>query len=552
MVRNAINTLKTRKKLVAFALILVTIVIVAVSRTGGDAPAEEAAAQDIPVVELLSLGSLSQSSEPIVLLGEVRSVSEADLRTQKAGEVTRVNVTTGQFVGAGTLIAEIENSSERASVAQAEGAVAAAAAALAKARAGARAEDVSVLESQKVAAEEGLIESRDGARNAYKQAFTLAEDAILGKTDNFFRRPETLNPSFKPASPTYEQAVTLERERVALGSLLEEWSARANSMNEETNVEALLSSTQEDLTRIKRFVDDVGRFVSTQDTRLGLTQADIDVQEATVLAARTNIDSALSVITGARKTLTNAKSAAEVAALNVEKSQAGERPEDIAAAEASLAQAEASYRAAIATLEKSLIRTPISGTVSSLNITQGDFVNAFVSAAKVVNKNALEVEAFASVDIRKRISVGDSVAIAGEYDGIVVSADPGLDPVTKKARITIGVSDNAALTHGSFVEVLVTQDQEEIEESEVDLSEGIFVPIEAVKVLPRGHAVLVVNEEGILEAVEIEEGAIVGGSMRISNSLTPGMRIVADARGLKPGERVEVGGVPQLEETVTE
>ena len=207
-------------------------------------------------------------------------------------------------------------------------------------------------------------------------------------------------------------------------------------------------------------------------------------------------------------------------------------------AEANVTQARGALQSAYAALENTLLRTPIAGTVSTFNVARGDFVNALEIVAVVANVRALEIEAFVSDAARARIAVGQSVVIDGQYEGVVTSAAPGLDPTTKKARVTVGVGDNTALVNGAYVSMTFMADPVAMD-AVSDQSEFV-IPITAVKVLPRGLAVFTVTTEGMLEAQSITEGPIVGSKMIVREGLTADMAIVTDVRGLKEGDAVRI------------
>jgi hypothetical protein len=70
--------------------------------------------------------------------------------------------------------------------------------------------------------------------------------------------------------------------------------------------------------------------------------------------------------------------------------------------------------------------------------------------------------------------------------------------------------------------------------------DGISIPLRAIKVLPRGLAVFTVDDEGIVQAVPVVEGPIVGTRMLIRGDIDPDLRIITDARGVQEGVEVEV------------
>jgi len=252
--------------------------------------------------------------------------------------------------------------------------------------------------------------------------------------------------------------------------------------------------------------------------------------------ARTSVASARSSVSGARQALAQAESAAISTSFAESKSATGARPEDVAAAEAGVLQARGAVASAQAALERALIRSPISGTITSFSISRGDFVSTFESVAIVANPGALELEAYVTGDALSRVIVGMPAHMGGEKVGVVTAKDTGLDPATKKARVTVGISEDVDLVNGSFVTVVLEQDEENIENT---ASRDLMVPITAVKVLPRGFALFTVQDSKLV-ALPIDEGPIVGSMMLIETELPEDAAIVVDVRGLSEGDTVTV------------
>jgi multidrug efflux pump subunit AcrA (membrane-fusion protein) len=209
------------------------------------------------------------------------------------------------------------------------------------------------------------------------------------------------------------------------------------------------------------------------------------------------------------------------------------------AARAQLTQARGLLAGAQAALEFSLIRTPIAGTVTSFSIGQGDFVSPQQNIAVVANEGAQEIVVYVSEDVRATVAPGMKVLVDGVHEGIITAADPGLDPVTKRARITVGIPAGAKLTNGSFVEVAL-QTGEAPKKVAAPEKNGWYLPIAAIKVLPSGLALFTVSGEGTLEAVPITEGTIIADRMLVRDTLSPDLRIVTDVRGRLEGEKVTI------------
>lgn len=526
-----------KRSILVLAVFLAVVALFTLGEDVVEAPATETRT---PTVTLTSVAELSSTDEALILLGEVRSMSQAELRTQTSGEVTRVNVSAGQYVGAGTILAEIENASERAGVLSAQGALVAAEASLARVYAGARTEDRDSAEAQAKGAVIALATAEESARAVYSQSYSLAQDAIFAKADDFFTNTYTVRPSFRVRSASYDERRSIENERVAIGEVLEVWKEKTFTTLDVDTLDTALTEAQRDLARIKSFLDTISVFVSEQTLTDDYTETDKSAQESVLLGARSSIDGARASVAGARQGLASALSAEVSASGSQSKITAGDRPEDVRVAEAGVLSARGAYAGALAGLERTLIRSPIAGTVTTLNISVGDFVNAFEGVAVVANPGALEAETYVSAVALDRIAVGMPVLVSGAYEGVVTSRAPGLDPSTKKARVTVSVPDDAPLVNGSFVEIAVSTNEEATAPSSTTARDGFAIPITAIKVLPRGLAVFTVNESNELEVRPISEGPIVGEKMFVKEGLTPELLIVTDVRGLKEGDLVTV------------
>ena len=499
-----------------------------------DKPADEISV-DTRTVKVASVASLTQEGT-LTLTGEVRSQSEAELRAETGGQVTGVYVKAGQYVGAGTILAETENASQRAAVLSAQGGVAAARASLAKIQGGARTEDRTAASAQEKTAQTSLEQARISAASAYSQALSLSQDAVIGKSDNFFDRPLTVRPNFKVNTASFDESTVLETERVAIGDLLNAWNNQVRANAAQKNPDTTLAEAQDRIKRIKHFLDMVAGYINEQTVSAATTRETINADQAIIAAARSEADVALAAVTGGREGLAQAQSGAVSASTNVQKIQTGAQTEDIQAAQAALLSAQGGLAGAVAQLEHTRVRTPIAGTVSNISIRRGDFVSPAQTVAVVSNKSGLEIETFVSEEQKDRVIVGGEVLIDGTYKGIVTSVEPGLDPDTKKSRVHVGFSGTTDLTHGQFVEVAFLAGKVK----EVKPSDGFYIPITAIKVLPDSLAVFTVGASSTLVAHPIEEGSIVGDSMLIKQGLTADMKIVLDARGHNANDAVDV------------
>jgi HlyD family secretion protein len=466
-----------------------------------------------PTLALVTVSRVDQLGTQSLfrVIGEVRAVSEARLQAESGGRITAVNVSLGDRVGAGAIIASMENSAQRAALLQAEGAYDAALAGAVSS------------ESSTESAETGLDASLASGVNAYKSAFISADSSVRNTIDDFFNDPTGAIPGFK--LDAFGTAPTLNTERGQIEIILDTWSADTQTTNTK-NVETRLGSARSDVERIAEFAEKLAGIVARQDTSSSFTQAQKDAAEAALLGVRSALngtgvalEGSITAIDSAREALTRAEIAGTGSTVSLSQAQ--------------VKSALGSLRAAQSAYEKTLVRTPISGIVNALYLKTGQYAAPGTPAAIIANNNALEIVTALSEDDASLVSIGDSVLIEGEVGGIITAIAPAIDPLSGKKEIHIGVEEDIEVTNGDTVTI-------EFKRSEVKSNDTITVPLSALKITATAPLAFSVNDDNTLKAHTVVLGPIMGDVVVVEEGLTADMIIVTDARGLKEGEKVEV------------
>lgn len=470
------------------------------------------------LVTVKSVSNLSNTDTAIPLIGTVTSVSEATIRAGSSGELTRVYRKLGDYVSAGQVIAEFENSSERAQVQQAEGVYEAAKAA----------RDITKITSG--GAVSSLVDSKTNALNTLSSSYAAMDDAVRTKTDQAFSNPRELNTTFLPTVANDTLVHTLESERVQIEKMLISRNAKNKTLNVDSDLFSEITNMQKEVQIVKNYLDDLASAYSKAIPDSNYSATTLDQTRTTINNARSSLSGTLSSLTGAKTALTASKNAEASAGYSSDTGSLG-------AAEAQVKQALGAYNGALSRLEKTIVRSPISGTLNSLAIQTGDYVTQFSEVAVVSNNGALEVLSYVTEDDAKRIQVGSDVLIDSKVKGVITSIAPALDPRTKKIEVRIGIKDNSsALTNGQSVRIVITKN---ISVRSVTTNE-IKIPIAALKLTPNGAFVFTVTGSSTLEAIKVQEGAILGEEIQIISGLSGDEVIVTDARGLKAGMKVTV------------
>lgn len=477
-------------------------------------PKEDIAPQDARrEVRLVRISDIS-GIEPLSLIGEVRSVKEARVAPDISGAVRAVYRSLGDFVSAGTIIAELKNDTERAAVSQARAA----------------------LEKAKGASEVGTI-GIGTAQNSYEAAqesavSTIAtsyagiEDAVKRKADQVFSNPNSAQPKLFVSTSNSQLALTVESDRLRMQTILARHSAASIPENAEgklAEIETLLNETD----RVGAFLSNLVSLLSNAIATGSVSESAIALYRADAGAGLASINALRTTLSGAMENLRTKRAAVEAAEQGLALDTTGQSA-DVAAGEANLASA-------LAQLEKTIIRAPISGTINRLDLDVGNFVNASVSVVHITNPGGLEVVAYLSQRDIGDIIVGAQASVQGRIEGVVVKKAQALDPLTKKAEIRIGLPAQSGLVSGQSTTLSIERAQRRSDESF-----ALAIPLAAVKITPEGPVVFSVSSEDTLIAIPVVLGALRGSKVDVEEGITADMVIVEDARGLKEGQKIVV------------
>lgn len=443
-------------------------------------------------VTLATVGELTGNGSNVDLIGTVRSISEASLLAQNGGTVRAVHARLGGYVPAGSVIAELENAAERASVLQAEGAYDAAIAA----RAG-----------------QSVPETQTSARNTYRTAFTTLDSTLKNSIDlNLFGAPTPFGPKLLLQADS-ETSRALSVDRARLKKVLESYSASLASADSR-DPQSLLDETESIARQVSTFLASLSEAANKRDSQATPTQL------AAIATARASVDGVLASVSAAR---------------------AGYRSGTVSAtagADASVKQALGSLRAAQANLERTVVRAPIAGQVNFLPIRVGDYVTPLMHVATVAQNGSLEIVAYISEDDRDLLAAGTKVKVEEKYDGVITSVAPALDPTTKQIEVHVAVTGASELVNGQSVHIALP-DLAPAEPTAVAASGPLLLPLASVKLRAGDRIVFTVGEDSRLIARAVVVGEVRGDRIEILDGLTADTRIVTDARGLADGELVK-------------
>ncbi len=465
---------------------LIILGLIVWSLSGGEEVAQESTrTREVRVSSVAELSSASTLS----LVGNVVSKNEAELRTEAGGRITRVNADLGSFVGAGSIIAEIENSAQRAALLQAEGAFDAA-----KASTGG---------------------SRGSALTTVLSAYAAIDTAVEDAVGQIFSDPESSDGTFTVSSKDSQALADIRTTRPTLRPMLERHEVQSVSLSSSSDLAGELAILEDELRKVRTYLDIVLKALNAAVAREDISTATISGYITDVTGARSSVTASLSAVIAARTSLENGSGT-------------------VSASTATLKQAEGAYNAALSNLEKTRIRAPFSGTLTNFSIDLGDFVSPSQLVGVVSNTGALEIITSITESERSTIAVGNTVAIEGGAEGVVTKIAPAIDPITKRIEVRVALR-TGDVTSGDSVRIEIARPA-----TEKQKDEALRIPLTALKIEPDRSVVFTV-ENGVLIAHPVTSGAVRGALIEITEGVTSEMRIVVDARGLKEGDAVAIG-----------
>jgi multidrug efflux pump subunit AcrA (membrane-fusion protein) len=475
-------------------------------------------------VELINLGDSDTLGSNLNLSGIIESQSEATVRTESSGRLVRVFKSLGDRVRAGETIAVFENSLDRAAVTQAEGAYE-------QAKAGRELNKVNLNNSN---SGNNLDTAKENALNTINSGYVTMDDVVIGKTDAGFTQPRNISPRLLVLAPNQALTFSIESKRVEIEKLLTKRKITNSTININSDLVAEMDKLVLDLNMVKDYLENLSQIYSIAIDTSSFPQSAIDSQKAIVNGSRSAINQNISAINGAKQALLSANTG------NTVTDQA--KDPSLAQSDASVKIALGSYQAALARLSKTVISSPINGTLNSLSIKTGDFAGQGQVAAIVSNNNALVVKAFTSSEEVKNIYTGQKVLLNNKLEARVSRVASGIDPNTNKHEIEIIFEDkDKQFTNGQSIRVSVVRDvKEAVKVIKSSAPVKTYVPISSVRITPTGNYIYTVNDGNVLQEIKVELGEINGEEVEVLSGMKNIVKFIKDARGLKNNQKVEI------------
>ncbi len=170
-----------------------------------------------------------------------------------------------------------------------------------------------------------------------------------------------------------------------------------------------------------------------------------------------------------------------------------------------------------------VVRAPLSGTITSLNVTEDGYTNPGSPVAVIESSGDLILYVNASESVVPKLRVGQPAEVhisALDFDtaGTITKISEAMDPQTRLYRVEMNLSEHSeALRSGMFAEVTIYTDSRD---------EVILVPSESILTGTDGSYVVTLDAEGYAVHQTVETGLVGGGETEIVAGLTGGETLV--------------------------
>ncbi|MBP6855400.1 MAG: HlyD family efflux transporter periplasmic adaptor subunit [Candidatus Pacebacteria bacterium] len=518
---------------ILFSVIAGSLLVIAIGVRVLKATNKPASSVNIPSVVVAPLHSFKQEKVLLINNGTVESLTQAELRSQVSAPVASIKVRIGQTVDANQILVTLKNNDLIAQFKQAQAALAMQKAMLNQVISGARSEDLALSQTDLAQAQEGLSTQYTNALTLIGDAYVKTSDAVVKQIAGLILNDDTLFPQLAFTTNNAQAAIDAAALRVQVQKDLVAWRNEFDSLN--TSDYARIDSS---LTQIRKRLSTVLSFFNRLDDALsdaGSVSGGVVTARANVNIARGIISGLTTAVTGQIQGIASARLAVERVEQSITLKQAGGTDSQREAQEAAVAQAEAGVAALSAQVEKTIIRSPISGKVASLPVRVGELISPGQLVSSVVNTRSLQVKTFISEVDLPIISEGDNALIAQTVAGKVLRVAPSVDSQTKKVEVDILVVDEkqTTLVIGQTVDVSISAQRL------VSAPDSYLLPLSAVRVSPSGSYIFRVVDDKVQE-LQVQTGALSGEFIQVMSSVASSTEIITIARGVKVGDTVSV------------
>lgn len=456
--------------------------------------------------------------ETILATGQVTSSTDLNLSFAKSGTVRSLRVKVGDKVRAGTIMATLEQGNELAALTSARGSVAAAEARYKKILAGSTTEEVRLSEI----ALENAKKDQDRIKSQQDILVNNAYTALLNST-----------PEARPAFGSYDYKVPTVSGNYNKGIEGDiKISTYQSVAGYEFVVSGIVSGRGTVTTTNSQPIGDSGLLINFSGVDLGISREwIISIPNEKAANYVTNYNSYQAALKTRESALGSAQAIVDQRTAELALKKAAAPSADVELAEADILSAKGNYQAASANYENTILRAPVAGTVTKIDIKLGELAAASKPVITVQDVGNLYLEANVNeanvANIKNNASVElsfDAFGTDNLFTGRVLTVDPSSTLISGVVnyKVTASIDSSPTLRPGMTANMTILVDQK---------NDILMVPQRAVLTKEDGSKVVrvVINPK----TKKFEE-------VRVTTGMEGDGGLVEVTSGLKEGDEVVV------------
>ena len=419
-----------------------------------------------------SVGSIEQV---VVGTGTVAPAQNPDLAFQSGGRVAAVNVAVGQNVGVGEVLASLDTASLNAALSQAKAALASQKAKLDAMQAGALQTDVDAKKTAVAQAQQVLTNLYSSVPAAIENAYQATYSGLHTNTDTLFSNPDSQNPTLLFQTTDSQASTNVTSGRTVLKNALVAWQPEAATLAapgaapSPADLDTALGYSLEQLKIAQTFDGYLLEALGASIPSNNFTQSQLGAARVAAGTLSGSINNLITSLQQTQQQIASAKIGVQSATDSLNQTLAGSTSQDIEAAQAAVAGAEAGVESAQALLGNAIVVAPFSGTVSSVAVKSGQVVAPNTTAVSLTPHSALQVEVYVSEVDAAVLKSGQAAEVTLDaygtgrlFPATVVSVDrsPSGSGNTVGYKVTLQFAENdsaIALGMGANVSIVAAQ-----------------------------------------------------------------------------------------------
>ena len=497
----------------------------------------------VAVIILYKSFSSNSSAETIITLepqtfvqevsvtGKVQASNNVDMGFEAVGRVAKVNVKVSDVVKKGTVLVSLANGDSYGTLLQRQADLATQQATYNDLLAGSRPEDIASASADLESAQSLFAQNSQALVDKIKEAYSVADDAVRTKADQFYTNPRSVNPQIIPFNNNYGNNVTLQNELAAKKVKVDESLAKLGTDTSALTVDTLdpkyIKETRDSLSLVRNLLDDLSMVASSVEVNIATPQSLIDNYKASILSARASLNAIVASLTMAEQNYNTSKSGLDRAKQQLALKKAGATEDQLAAARARVQSASAQVESANAILAKTMIVAPFDGIVTKMDAKEGESTTLGTTYASMISANSFEVESYVSESDIAKVKVGQIARVTLDtygkdviFPATVYEVDPAetvVDGVTTyKIKLSFDQKDDR-IKSGMTANITI----------ETSNKPATFVIPQEALFLNAGEKMVTVDQGGKRINKKVETGGInASGDIEVISGLMAGERIV--------------------------